>query len=155
MLTFKLKVLMLIVGAVVFIIAGYVLFLVRMSKKSTSLVEVNAKIISLNGLYPDGASQPRFRSIEMLYEYSFDGLVYRGRRYGYADDVGFFGYSQREHEDLLVKRKEGKTISVYVDPSSPSWSVVRKNVRAGEFAFSVGLLVILLTAFICLSSVSW
>jgi len=84
MLTFKLKVLMFIVGIAVFIIAGYVLFLVRMSKKSTRLVEVNAKIISINGMYPDGANQPRFRGIEILYEYSFDGLVYlRLTRFSY------------------------------------------------------------------------
>ena len=70
------------------------------------------------------------------YRYAVDGIDYEGQRvslHGGSDNIGDF--HQATFARLDRHRRDGKPITVYVDPASPSDAVVVRQIRWGLFGF--------------------
>lgn len=72
------------------------------------------------------------------YRYSFGGEYYEGTRVGFnrgSDNVG--DWQRNHYEQLHTAKRTGQSISVWVDPTNPSHSVVDRDLRWPMLAFSL------------------
>lgn len=70
--------------------------------------------------------EPGAASANVLYEYSVAGIQYRGDRIAYGKVV-----TELSARRLVGRYSEGKRVTVYYDPDSPSYSVLEQEASLG------------------------
>jgi len=113
-----------VVGAVMFVVLG-VLPAIRLLRAST-WDEVPCRVVS-SSVRSHSTDDGTTYSVDILYEYQFDGFALRSNRYDFAN----LSSSGHESKQEIVDRYPPGSLTVcYVDPTDPASAVLSRSFRA-------------------------
>lgn len=116
--------------------------------RAKAWVEVPARVISVQVDFQRRPRRMGHYNVDLLYGYEREGKTFQGRRLAFTPqsndrgDVWNGRWLKRTVEELDEARRDGRPVTVFVDPGNPSDSVVHRGMMWGDFGMCCGLMLV-------------
>lgn len=117
-------------------------------RRARAWVEVPAKVISVQVDYQRRPRRMGHFNVDLLYEYEWEGKTFQGRRLAFTPQANDRGdvwngrWLKRTVAELDEARRNGRPVTVFVDPGNPSNSVVHRGMMWADFGMCCGWMLV-------------